>query len=398
MDEKQEIVRDEILLYKGERLIVLFGAKAAGILLKRVLDTMSIDVAGFCDNDAEIQGTRVEGIPVYSLTQICQAYPKAIIIKCSFFGPSLKCMQQQLSQNGYTDAIESLAILYALKMGWKEPYEKGHLIEQCSQLLDAENPPFIRSIEFDITEVCNLKCRDCVNLIPYFKAPKHYDADEIIASMKRLAASVRGIGRLMLIGGETFLYPDLQKIIEAIAEAENVLLIHIVTNGTIVPEKEILNLLAQYGVHVAISDYGELSKKRDFLIKALKVHGIIYEIRSQGKEWYSLGTPQKKNRSAQKNKAIFSECRWAKNCLSVINGELRLCPHANYGTKLGLIPINKMDYVDILDQSKSSNEIGEMINYLKNNTQYISACDYCNGSNTEVVDVAVQLNRMGEIE
>lgn len=62
------------------------------------------------------------------------------------------------------------------------------------------------------------------------------------------------------IGGEPFLYPHLQEIVEYLIGQKKVLGIMLITNSTIMPAPQVLELLRNPKVFVEISDYGHLEK------------------------------------------------------------------------------------------------------------------------------------------
>lgn len=44
----------------------------------------------------------------------------------------------------------------------------------------------MEGFELQITERCNLRCKDCSILIPYVKNPRHKEIDEILDDLKAL--------------------------------------------------------------------------------------------------------------------------------------------------------------------------------------------------------------------
>lgn len=396
VEKNEQIVKKEIELLQNGRPIIIFCAGVIGIVVKRHLAKMRIEIAGFCDNNEALQGQTVEGVQVYSMKQIRELYPEALIIIGSFFEKHVKSIMKQLSGNGYYDPLEGLAVVYALKMGWKEECQEGTLIKQCSEAAFRfhDDPLFLHLLGIVITEQCTLRCRDCANLMPYFSSPQRYDTFEIIESIKRLAASVHCIGRLYLLGGEPFLHPELSKIITEATKIENILSVCIVTNGTIIPAEHVLETMAANIDYVRISNYGELSRRKKELAETLKKHHILFEMHGQPDRdwWYAVNKPQKRGRTEGENSHIFQQCIFGNDCLSVMKGEFRLCAYANSGAMLGMIPKNPLDYVDILDQTKTVAEIGEMIKELRANTKYLTACDYCIGTiDAKAVRAAIQV-------
>ena len=69
-------------------------------------------------------------------------------------------------------------------------------------------------VEMPITTRCNFLCRDCSNLIPYFKNPADFDLKMLIRDIDDFLSHVDRVHRFIIMGGETFLYRDLHALIK----------------------------------------------------------------------------------------------------------------------------------------------------------------------------------------
>lgn len=83
-----------------------------------------------------------------------------------------------------------------------------------------------------VTTYCNLNCRDCADLIPKRKKC-HYELNDIISDMNIILDKVDEIGEVLIIGGECFMYPQLNELIAFCRGKEKIGRIIITTNGTI---------------------------------------------------------------------------------------------------------------------------------------------------------------------
>lgn len=374
----------------SNRPVILFGAKAIGVITKRMLEKINIKVQGFADNDQTMQGKYIEDIFVYSPEQIAEQFPDAFIIICRLFVATQKEIEAQLSGLGYKQMIPCLLIWHRVKMGgisqkeWEESFAVIH--SKCA-------PMFLQSVECDITEYCSLSCQECANLIPYFSKPKHFDTELIIQSMKNLAQSTCGIGRVVIVGGEPFLHPDLDKICEEVSAIDQILSVQLTTNGTIVPNDNLLERLKHSVAYIVISDYGVYSSQKDALITALEKFQIPYEVRGQGKWWRIFGKPQKFLRTEEENKQIFQSCPY-KGCLSVLNGVFRLCPRSNYAVQLGAVPQHQTDHVSLVNDNISFEERAEQIYNLLHQTETYFPCSYCMGATGEFILPAIQSEKI----
>jgi len=64
---------------------------------------------------------------------------------------------------------------------------------------------------------------------------------------------------LDIVGGEPFLFSRLPEFIRYLGEnyRHRIGYVGFITNGTIIPKDEVLDLLAQYSIEVSISDYSK---------------------------------------------------------------------------------------------------------------------------------------------
>ena len=99
--KQTSIVRDAFVKLKRGPVII-FGCGAIGRQIPGRLRGCHIDFVGYCDNDEAKQGTSVENLPVYSLTEAQQRYPQAVFwVANKYHADSIIC---QLKENGVDDA------------------------------------------------------------------------------------------------------------------------------------------------------------------------------------------------------------------------------------------------------------------------------------------------------
>lgn len=227
-------------------------------------------------------------------------------------------------------------------------------------------------LELCITPRCSLKCINCANLMQYYEKPKDYDTDRILATLDRLLACVDSIDCFRILGGEPFLHKDIARIIQYCTEQRKLVQVQVVTNGTIVPKKEVLLALANVKTSVYISDYGTVSGNRSSLEKCLSQYGIAY-FSDSNYIWDDMGGLERRAYTSESVKSVYQGCRDI--CKTLVDGVVYVCPRSAHGDKLGIIPKNEQDYVDIF--VGSVNEIRCKLIGLYD-VEYIEACYYCN--------------------
>ncbi|MDR0682279.1 MAG: radical SAM protein [Dysgonamonadaceae bacterium] len=113
----------------------------------------------------------------------------------------------------------------------------------------------LRRLNFWINNRCTLRCRLCGSGIPYFRESERYDMT--VNDFKRTIRSVLGYGEeagiidsadsIEINGGEPLLNSSLPLILEEILKYKSHFTkVRINTNGTIVPNKKLLDVLIKY--------------------------------------------------------------------------------------------------------------------------------------------------------
>ena len=244
---------------------------------------------------------------------------------------------------------------------------------------------YLYHVELPITQKCNLKCKHCSFLMPYFKKPVDFPVNDLLNYMDKLFDAVDAIQIFRILGGEPFIYKDIDKIVDKAIACKKLKTIEIVTNGTITPSREFLNKLKNQRVKIQISYYGELSRKTNEIKSLCDEIGVNCVIRDpKDKTWIYAGDLHNRGRN---RKEIIKQLKHCGNiCRNFQNGKLYFCPRASFGTKLG-IPDNPNDFVDFTgntDRKTLRKQIFDL-----NQRRFIGACNYCDEGTDLVISVPV---------
>lgn len=234
----------------------------------------------------------------------------------------------------------------------------------------------ISRMDLVLTTRCSLKCESCANLMQYYEKSSDVSLEVIHKSMDRLLRAVDYIGSIYVLGGEPFLYRDLDLVLDYLSPNDNLGEMIVVTNGTICPPEENRKLwesLQNRKVKIRISDYGVLSRNIDLLVNQCEKHNVTY-IKEEKGHFYDVGNMKSRKRTLEELDKVFRDC--STQCRSLFNGELHFCPRSAHGTDLGLVPKVGDNFVNLL-QDNPSETIREEINNLINRKKYVEACDYC---------------------
>lgn len=231
---------------------------------------------------------------------------------------------------------------------------------------------YINYIEMPITTKCSLRCKECANLIQYYDKGSFYNYRMLLSDIYKLCQIVEGIEMLRILGGEPLMHPYLKELIMGMLKYEKVKNIQIVTNGTMLFKDDILKVLRNKRISVDISNYGSISRNYDNLIRQLRNNNIKFCTNKELK-WTPQGDFSCRNRSQKELKKIFKNCR--SDCISLLEGELHLCPRSSNGSDLHIFEADLSDYVNLRNY-KSKRKVRELLFNLLNNKSII-ACNYC---------------------
>lgn len=256
-------------------------------------------------------------------------------------------------------------------------------------------PDTLVYLDVVITECCTLKCRNCSNLMQYYHHPENLNAEEIISSLGRINSSMK-VNRLKILGGEPFVCQStLIKVLEylkdhsdAFAEAQ------IITNGTIMPSEDCLKAIKDTPkLKIVFSNYGELSSRLNEFSKLCEDKGIAYEI-VENDFWWDFGGMKLRNEKESKTQHRFDGCYSRRQCASLFRGKLYVCPRQAHAIRLGLVPEDSSEVVDILSpEFKDSDKLHDAISDLVDRKKRISSCSYCGCDDWKKVPRAIQTER-----
>lgn len=240
-----------------------------------------------------------------------------------------------------------------------------------------------------VTTYCNLNCRDCADLIPK-RERTEYKPEDIKRDLKKLLAEVSYIEEVLIIGGETLLYPYLEEVLKIFHDQPKIGKLIITTNGTITPRDELMRTLQKYQVLVRVSGYpDDVVPNRACTVEAYRKAQIPIEDLDQ-MNWADIGSEECRMRSSGELEQVFQTCSM-KECVTLNpEGKLFYCSRqmAAYETDI-YPPPGGMEYVDVRDCDDLQGKLETFYQL-----PYISTCDYCDGiscATSQMVSTAAQI-------
>lgn len=358
----------------------LFGMGDYGLQFLNIFKT-EIHIKGFIDNDPSKQGNAIKGIHCYSLEDIVLSNNEGIILTMSQIARIIPI--EELTMAGYKRnenffIIEEFLSIYYV-------YKKDKI--------------YFSSVSFLPSTACNLNCINCLNFNPFAKQFYIRKWEELVNDIDLFFSCVDRIMLFHISGGEPLMYKYTSDLIEYIDKhyGDRIDTLRMVTNGTIVPNEDILKKLSQCRVEITVDDYRDaVPKFRECfnqLINKLESYQIKHYI-NKADSWIDLA-PEKTDYSdwsesqLQKHKENCNQS-WQE----LRNGKLYSCNYAAYATVAGIA--GKQDLEEVYDLTKfSPSKKKELVEFRLGYSAkgYTNFCKKCRGftpENTEKVVPAKQ--------
>lgn len=364
------------ILKKSELPNIIFGAGIVGEVIDKACETEGIKIDSFCDNNKNKTMNPLNKKRIYHVPELKKFFQDANFLVSS---ADINDVVNQLKDLGYNIIYPGSRLIKNFDIS----KEKFRLPEEfvryaldtailCQENFMNPEKLFMRSLDIIVTEKCSLKCRDCSNLMIYYKSPKDEDTKTLINEIDRFCEVIDEINEFRVLGGEPFMNREANRIIKRLIKEEKSKKVIVYTNGTIVPKN--LDEINDPKLLFIITDYGNLSRNLNNLVEVLKNEGIQYYVQKVG-GWTDCSKIIPHNRNQEEQKEIFRKC-CAKNTITLSKGKIYRCPFSANAHRLSAIPDNK-DYVDIFDGNIE--EVKQRIKSYLLERKYLESCDFCNG-------------------
>ncbi|MCX6727092.1 MAG: radical SAM protein [Candidatus Shapirobacteria bacterium] len=383
--------------------VVIFGAGVVGEVIFEACKMKHISVVAFTDNNINKCSQKIKGVPVIYPPEILKFYPSVnVIISVS----DIQDVVKQLEGMGIVDwlaGVEEIRNFDFYQYEYSKPIEfVEYAINTailCQDNFLTPDKIFLRSVDVVNTERCSLQCRDCSNLMRYYKNPKDINLNEIIKDIDSLCKLVDEINEFRVIGGEPFMNAEAHILIKRLADEPKVKKVVIYTNGTILPRPEQIEIMRNKKILFFITDYGYLSRSLVALEKVLKENKIAFYIQKTH-DWTDCSVINKHNRTITENDSLFIKC-CSKNTYTLLKGKLYRCPFSANADNLRAVPNFVGDYVDIRSRGVTVKKMKKIMRHFLLDLPFLSACDYCNGrsfDDPEIIPAVQQFDTRDYVE
>lgn len=269
--------------------------------------------------------------------------------------------------------------------------ERVRMLEEKRQYIlgeSREQRPFVvpRMMVMPTTR-CNLRCKGCSSLLPYFEKPEDVPVEQIIRDFKLFFSGIDECIRIT-VGGEPFLYPHLKEILEYLLAQKKVLGIMLITNSTIVPKPEVIELIKNEKVFVEVSDYGHL-EKMSRLICLLEDNDVNFVVLTE-QTWTDMGGIECRNRSEEELRFNYLNCDQGRVIKGIHNGRFHTCARSARMFALGAYS-SEYDYFDLAEDDMPTVIRGKLKKMYY--SDHADACNYCDlgALPTSVIEAGIQM-------
>lgn len=319
--------------WNGLESIVLYGAGIVGGICKSLFERVDLKIPFVIDRNPKKQGTEWRGIPIIS-------YEDA--------APRLKG-QKIVVMAGHTAYGDIAHFLTEQGMEeFRDFCNVGHFMSEW--LWTAKQMNCVFHVDMTITTKCTLNCRHCNLFIPYHKEHVNFTFEEMKKTIDLFFERVDYVTYFGLIGGETFLNPDLEAFIRYLGEnyRHQIGRITVVTNGTVTPAESLLQAIKKYEMYLSISDYTNMvpyEKKMEKLVEKAKEYGIDY-YRNPSIVWTDFGFPEHPfQRTPEQLEKHLKSCRPNWNALH--DGKFYYCNVSWCAEQSGHFKLRDEDFIEL---------------------------------------------------
>lgn len=371
--------------WKNLQEILLFGCGRQG---KKMYTTLSksFRIKGFIDNSPQKQGKIINGFKVLSLAEaqsLIRRY-KIIVTTSQYY---YKDISVQLTKAGLRENVDYI-MYQQFVTEWYYKYR---------------NRINVLKTDISLTTLCTLNCEHCMQFLPYWKKGlrKENSLQKIKEDIDVYFNCVDYLLDLDVVGGEPFLYTSIEEFIEYIGEnyRNRIGYVGFITNGMVIPNERVFELLSQYRIDVSISDYsGDIKYNHHIeeLCKKLEYYNISY-MRNKNIDWFDFGFPKSKyNFQGERAIAHMQCCNSIEHVLD--DRKLFYCGLEWAAQKGGLFPIEEKAYINLDDIVVGKIQRKQILEMIMANISggCLEFCKVCGGfgiDNNNRVDTARQLPR-----
>lgn len=263
------------------RNAAIFGYKDGAYLGKQIGENPSagFDVVYYVDNNKDIQGRKVDGIPVLSFEQLCSQVKKGevdFVIVTVRKGFSRYKIVSQLEAAGITEIVlfRPSPLTYHLPIIFdrNDPnYSRQWL------WLKNNKKPIVYHLETHAADGCNLNCKGCLHFSNLHGKEEFPDFDEVLTTVSIMNRNCE-IFQFRVLGGEPLLNPELGEFLRELRIILPYSDLAVISNGILIPKmsESLLKLMSENQIGFNLTLYPPTIKMKEDIYRTLDNAGVSY--------------------------------------------------------------------------------------------------------------------------
>lgn len=380
--EKESLMRSDLGKlsedWKCIDTIVPYGVGIVGRICQSLFEKIDLNIPFVIDQDKKKQGQLWMGAEVISFDEARKRRENFKIVVMAGHDAYGR-ITQFLNEKGLVEFEDFCNV--------------GHFMSEW--LWEAKQMNCVFHVDMTITTKCTLNCRHCNLFIPYHKEKVNFSFEEMKQNIDLFFERIDFVTYFGLIGGETFLNPDLQRCIEYLGEnyRNQIGRITVITNGTVTPSDSLLQAIKKYNMYLSISDYTNevpYKQKMDELVSRAEALKIDY-YRNDSIVWTDFGFPEAPiKRTAEQLEEHLQSCRPNWNALH--GGRFYYCNVSWCAEQSGHFKLREEDSLDLRKIAPADKQACRKIVELSRGTSsFCKICGGCGKDNTNYVPTGVQM-------
>ena len=367
--------------------LYIFGAGRVAQAVVLTLMCLKVEICGIVVTNKRRNYNDIEGIKVYSLEEykaVKDETSLVLAVREQYINEILQELQDE--KNIYTINLKDCIPILERKVSFKW---KSEILKLRDKITDQEYIFFLKkdvrrirySSEVNVAESCNLNCQCCNHFSPLAKE-KYLDIDGFSRDLHRMKDLFKDkIGKLMLLGGEPLLNPNIVPIMHMSRKIlGNSCTIKVITNGLLLPKMKdefwdeciSSNIALEYTKYPVQFDYIQIENE-------IRGKGISISNESDEKVKTTYKLPLVDLESGLDGTLNYVKCNLANQCIVLKEGRLYPCP----------IGANVKIFNEYYNKKFPTNQNGidiyhhdyrEIIAFL---SEVIPMCQYCDICNYE---------------
>jgi organic radical activating enzyme len=385
-----------IAFIKSYEHIVLWGASYLGKAVADYLTTQNIiDFIWWdarADEIGEVDGRKILAPFTGNSAEDCS---HTIVIFCIGNTAIMGNLLSRLYEKGYHDVVRGDFLF----MGAVCPFDvttgidgricngrmtcRSMFCERLQNIIKLRNDKgglHFENLTFMITTNCSLKCKYCCAYMNSYSPEKRqfFSYEQICEDIDRIFDTVDSVGSITIQGGEPFLHPDIDKIVEKLLSKKNFGIVSIATNGIFHIKEEKLAVFRDNRLNVAFSGYYD-ALSDDLLdlyyknIEMMKQNEIPHTVGVRMPEWTIPPTLWNRHFSEEVMRQKKENCKIPTRCMQVMNGRLYPCLYSVSLHGIGVADY-PCDYVELATEDLK----GHIVDFM--NRPYYNSCGHCGGT------------------